>query len=221
MALPAGFNFRLTAGFVTDVSPDVYAQDPGSPPVAAYPFTYSNGITGGWEIVSGSLFTDGRDRDAATSPHLAGMQVPHGPDETQFRLDLPTPGNYYIQAAFGDFSNPQTSDISLYDANRQIAKLAGDTPADSYLDATNVVLTNAAWQAGTNSRGGRLEQLFDSTILRAHFFWTLSRACPICHLYIAQAPTVVPRYNADVPPPVLLHQGGIPNSALRDARAWW
>jgi hypothetical protein len=102
-----GFNFRDTAGFVTDGTneEDVSVAKGGG--TAAYP--YSETIDGdtfncGWISGMGNM----RDRNAGNDRRLAGCHfATNGTDSDgnrAFVIDLPAAGDYEIRLAFGDTS---------------------------------------------------------------------------------------------------------------------
>lgn len=182
MTLPAGFNVRNTLAFVTDVSPDTFANATTD----AYPVSYPNGITGGWEQATGT--NQARDRTTG-NPRLAGFGENSTNTDTTFRIDLPTPGNYAIQLGAGDSSYAVNEAIEIFDTTTSLVSYSISTgAANSYMDATGAILTHTAWAAGTNSRGGVLTKSFATTILRftQHSVVTTT-ASPIAHVFVAAA----------------------------------
>ena len=140
MAFDMGFNFRSTAGFVTDPSYAVPVL------VETYPHTYTNGdgksLNGGW--VSALAFA----QDESTSPdvRLAGINyvfVSTGAD--MFRVDLssgsaPGAGNYTVDIAAGQWSQGRTLEYELRDsATPVITGVEKTTAANEFVDATQTI----------------------------------------------------------------------------------
>lgn len=115
MAFDMGFDFRNTAGFVTDPA---Y----GVPVLAeAYPHTYTNGnglsINAGWSV----LPQGAEDRAAGNDPRIAGenFRSNSGPAST-FTVDLssgsaPGAGTYSIDLASGGVNQTSVVDFKLFD----------------------------------------------------------------------------------------------------------
>lgn len=180
MSLPAGFNMRATLAFVTDVSPDTFANATAD----AFPVSYPNGITGGWEQNTNTNQT--RDRTTA-NPHLAGFGGNSTNVDTTFRINLPSPGSYAIQLAAGDSSYAANEAIEIFDTATSLVSYNTTTgAANKYMDATGAILTPAAWAAGTNGRGGVLTKAFATTILRftQHSVVTTTSS-PLAHVFVA------------------------------------
>src|SRR5271157_6482568 len=78
-----GFDFRHTAGFVTDPPGDTYVLS-----TTAYP-TKGGGTTYGWAKTS---LVQGRDRNAGLDPRLAGINFVNNGAPATFNVDLPSPG---------------------------------------------------------------------------------------------------------------------------------
>lgn len=181
------FNFRATSGFVTDTSPCIYVRD------EAYPTTFSNGATGGWEQTS----IDGpRDRNAAIDARLAGLvrAINAGTPETRnFRVDLPSTGAYDLNLAVGDASfgwanNGENPFASFVDTTTTLfTVVAGDTgiTAEQFYDATGVKRTSAAnWVSNQATK----TLTFSTTILRVKIESpTIGEYTPLAHLRVTTA----------------------------------
>src|SRR6267154_393255 len=97
MALEYGIDFRSTAGLVTDPA-NCYAERNSS--LNDYPTTTPQGNTVGWE--SGGNSVGAFDADAGLDPRIAGFTFTSGGAVADYRIDLPAPGAYDINIAFGD-----------------------------------------------------------------------------------------------------------------------
>ena len=155
-SLDFGFNYRNTAGYVTDQA--FCAPVLGE----AYPHTYTNGngqtINAGWTAaISGQI-----DRDNTLDARLAGSNyVVDNTTPVTFKIDLSSgsgngAGTYILAAAFGDasFTNDQWAEIKdgstvLIEVNVGPVNII-TTLAAHYLDATVVDRTAAAWP-GSNA----------------------------------------------------------------------
>ena len=78
-----GFDFRNTAGFVTDPSGNTYIL-----PTTAYP-TKGSGFNCGWVK---TLPPQGRDRNSHLDPRLAGVSFANNGLPATFYVDLPAAG---------------------------------------------------------------------------------------------------------------------------------
>jgi len=179
------FNFRATSGFVTDTG--------GCVPVLneAYPHTYSNGATAGWEQTS----TDGtRDRGNTVDPKLAGQNRANSTDVfREFRVDLPSTGSYDIRAAVGDLSfgyatNRVNPYASIKDTTTTLFTIvAGDTSiaAGEFYDATGVKRTSAANWVSANAAKNLT---FSTTIFRLRIEApTALDYSPLAHVQVTTA----------------------------------
>jgi hypothetical protein len=65
-----------------------------------------------------------------------------------------TPGTYQLRAAFGDATTVQRQNVQLWDGDKLIANVASDhaTSAGTFLDATGVPRSAAAWPAANAPR---------------------------------------------------------------------
>lgn len=128
-----GFNFRATAGFVTDGTNESANLGEG------YPHTYT--MTGsGATVVAGWNSVNLADRNAGVDRRLAGIAYASPAAEAKFRVDT-TAGTYQIYIAFGDHDNsigPAT--FQVYDSNDTtlLATLVNNlttAAANHYIDA--------------------------------------------------------------------------------------
>jgi hypothetical protein len=165
----AGFDFRSTAGFVTDPANTTYVQSN-----TLYPTT-RNGVTFGWV---NTVSVTGRDRNSNLDPRLAGINyVPNGHQAT-FYVDLPTPGDYAISLALGDAGYQQCwvqCQIQFLDGSTVLKTLSvGDTLGAYFYDAAVNNWSAAAWP-GSNVTlpvsigGNRLSVIVGSPKLTGDF----------------------------------------------------
>jgi hypothetical protein len=136
----AGFNFRETAGYVTDGSNETYVTGD------AYPTT-RGGVTFGW---TSSLSDPLRNRDSGVDRRLAGVHRIANGSPKEFRVDLSSTGSYTICLAVGDalFSSSlsyvevfddTTSKFSINDTN--------GVTGGNFDDATGTQYSSANWSA--------------------------------------------------------------------------
>jgi hypothetical protein len=184
MAYPQGINFRATAGFVTDVSPDAGEYSAG----ADYPFTTAQGNTVGWESALADMGGDRRDRSTVPDVRLAGLHwIGADPPWTpglDFRLDLPSAGNYDINLASGDYSYARgPNKMELLDTSTSLGVLvnAATSAAAMFLDATGVERTAAAWP-GSNAA---VTKTFSTAICRFRVGGGASDVSAIAHLRVS------------------------------------
>jgi hypothetical protein len=157
-----GFNFRATAGYVSDPSPTTAAIMGATP----YPTTRTvNGqtVTFGWETLGTGYLA--RDRSATVDARLAGIncQLNNGSTST-FRVDLPAAGNYTVSLALGDAvgGNPQNNYATVVDGSAAVISINALTSSSTFADATGALLGIAPWLSGAQS----VQRSFSSTILR-------------------------------------------------------
>lgn len=176
--MQVGFNMRATLAFVTDVAPDTFANAAAD----AYPVSYPNGVNGGWEQAVG----DNQTRNLSTAnPRLAGIGANNTTQDTTFRIDLPAAGAYSIQLAAGDTDYAGAEVIEILDTTTSLVSYNTTTgAANSYMDSTGAILTHTAWAAGTNGRGGVLNETFATTILRFTQHESTSGS-PLAHVFVS------------------------------------
>jgi hypothetical protein len=176
MTYPQGINFRDTLAYVTDGANESFATYNGFNPT--YPTTTAQGNTVGWEGAVGN----GRDRTTSNDRRLAGIQFTSS-SQVDFRFDLPAAGSYNIRIAAGDAGGVNNTNWSLVDGTTALVTLTSGTNsvANSFRDATNTVLTAAAWPSSNTA----VTQTFATTICR--FRSTSSGNDAIAHFYIESA----------------------------------
>jgi len=135
-----GFDFRYTAGFVSDPAGNAYVLS-----TTAYP-TKGNGVTYGWLKTS---LVQGSDRNKNLDPRLAGINFVSNGAPATFYVDLPSPGTYNLWLAMGDASYTQCwtqCEIQFLDGNTVLATLAkGKTLAGYLYDALGNNWSAAQW----------------------------------------------------------------------------
>ncbi len=136
-----GFDFRNTAGFVTDPAGDTYVLA-----TTAYPTTV-NGVTFGWLQTPP---VQARDRDAQLNPRLAGIDFATNGSPATFDVDLPSPGTYSLSLALGDAGYQQCW------VQCQVQLLAtltvGSTQLGYFYDAQGNNWSAAAWPTSNLSQ---------------------------------------------------------------------
>jgi hypothetical protein len=154
-----GFNFRATAGYVTDGANESAVLGINN----NYPNSYGNGLTAGWEQ---SQTDSARDRDSGVDRRLAGLNAPLGvtPVTVTFRIDLPSTGTYDIELAAGDAVFSGDADLELRDNTTVFATISGALGGGGrFFDAQGTLHTSAA--AWVSSQAP-VQRTFTSTILR-------------------------------------------------------
>lgn len=186
MALPAGTNFRDTAGFVTDGTNETYCIIGAD----GYPTT-RGGNTFGWSV--SSFLAQSRDRNAALDRRLAGINRDDFAN-CEFRFDLPSAGSYLISLALGDTGagGASTVNCAVKDDSSTLTTVSGADAADNCMDATGVVRTDAAWPAANAKYTGT----FATSILRLGLAGGATPSI-IRHVNVASGVTFVPN-----PPPI-------------------
>lgn len=144
MAFPQGINFRATDGFVSDG-----ANEDGETAVSNYPWTTAQGNSVGW-IDTSTVTT--RDRNSGVDRRFAGMHFQTGGTAAQYKILLPSAGNYTIRVACGDYDNSQNVTIEVFDDVTSKGVLCSGTTsgADKFKDSTNTEYTSTTWP-GSNT----------------------------------------------------------------------
>lgn len=178
MSFTKGFNFRSTAGFVSDAADDTYVFV-----TDAYPVT-RNGVTFGWTVTP----SEDRDRNSSIDARLAGIVFVTPSNQAIFRVDLPSAGNYAVRLAIGDasFANGVNDTVVVIDDSTYVIALTSMTPgAEEFYDATNVKRTSAADWVSNNASS---TQPFASTILNVALNpgGLIPSATPIAHLSVSE-----------------------------------
>lgn len=173
-----GFNFRQSAGYVTDGANETYVQG-GGIGFDSYPTT-RNGVTFGWEDTP----SGDRDRNNALDRRLAGMHYNTTGATVRFRVDLPAAGDYSVRLAMGDASNKSGNSFSeLRDTTTVLTSLTDEAlNATHSKDITGTKHTFAAWP-GSNSAQ---TFTFASTICRMALKQPSSGFSAIQHLFLSQ-----------------------------------
>ena len=137
-----GFDFRNTAGFVTDPPGDTYVL-----PSTAYP-TEGSGVTYGWV---NTLSPQGRDRTSSQDPRLAGINFVANGAPATFYVDLPSAGTYNVSLAMGDAGYEQCwvqCQIQFLDGSTVLGTLTkGLTNENYFYDAQGNNWSAAQWPA--------------------------------------------------------------------------
>jgi uncharacterized membrane protein len=141
-----GFDFRATAGFVTDPGGATYVLASTS-----YPTT-TNGVTFGW---TNTALVQSRDRSTSIDPRLAGINYAANGSPATFYVDLPSAGTYNVSLAMGDAGYPQCwtqCQVQFLDGGTVLATVTGGPSGLGYFyDATGRNWSAAAWPASNLS----------------------------------------------------------------------
>jgi hypothetical protein len=175
-----GFDFRSTAGFVTD--PTYAAPVLGETSPHTYTNGLSNTISAGWVGTAPAK----ADENASNDPRLAGMQyIGNSGIVYAFRITLPVSGSWTIVAAFGDGNNDQHQFITMDDNGTGFASYSNtDTPINNFMDANGTVFTEANWITSNTA----LTHTFTSTTFNVNIGSASGSAnSTIAHLRITQS----------------------------------
>lgn len=158
-----GLAFRNTDGYVTDGANDEFVADDffGG---GTYPYSFANGLTGGWQASSGGL--DSRDRSTGIDVRIAGLHYNRtSTEQVLFRVDV-TAAEYNIRFASGDNNyGPGDSYFEFRDDATAFATIddSGGTSSAEWYDAAGTLHAGASTWASSNAR---ITRTFSSTILR-------------------------------------------------------
>jgi len=174
MAFPQGIDFRGTGGFVTD--PTNYDWNDGT---ISYPHTSAQGNTVGWE----SLPDGAADRAITSDRRLAGINYNSTASKTtNFRIDLPSSGNYNVTLGLGDDGFANDAAGAIVDSSTTLTTLSQSVTAGQFCDATNVVRTSVTdWVNNNQPYAGS----FSSTIFRFKLGPKFANAAVIATLFVA------------------------------------
>ena len=172
MAFDKGFNFRGSAGFVTDGTDETYVIGD------LYPTT-RNGVTFGWNgAVSNTI-----DRDNGVDRRLAGLN--NVVITTVFSVDLPAAGSYSIRLAIGDVG-ASAVDQMFYVKDTSTILLSFeflDTAAAEFYDASVVKRTSAADWVANNAA---VQVSFSTTTFNLENVLESGGGSRIAHIFISE-----------------------------------
>jgi len=139
-----GFNFRDTAGFVTDGTGETYVSGEND----LYPTTRAS-QTFGW-----NSFQDlRRDRSNSVDRRLAGVNQRANGTQAFWRLDI-TAGTYDVDIALGDENSSQGYQyLQLKDTSSVLLTIdkSSGSSNDQFYDATGTIYSGANWP-GSNTK---------------------------------------------------------------------
>jgi hypothetical protein len=176
-----GFDFRATAGYVTDPTNCTYVL--GSSSGDLYPTT-RNGVTFGWVVSSGNSYGD--DIDSGVDARLAGV-VDRGTygDGPTFRIDLPATGTYNVSLAVGWEAGNNVPDIIAKDNTTAFITFPDTSTIPAFMDATLTARSSVAdWVANNVA----VSHTFTSTILNIALSTragALSGTAALAHLFVS------------------------------------
>lgn len=187
MALPQGINFRDTLAFVTDVSPDTYDNYLVT---GVYPWTTPEGNSVGYDPNGDDVQL--RNRVDTNNAKIAGCHLFVAPitgASRDYRIDLPSAGNYNVRIAAGEGFYGREVDVSLYDTTTLLGSLSSGTTSagQRFKDATNTEYTNVTWP-GSNTA---VQFTFATTICRFSLL-DVTGVEAWAHLYIESAGGAAP-----------------------------
>ena len=160
MAFDFAWDFRLTAGYVSDPTYAVFEDG-----TTVYPHTYTN--TDGKSINAGYtvLPNQGADRSATNDPRIAGHVYANGATDGTFRIDLdsgsaPGAGDYALDIASGSQAGGDGKFQIKDNTTVLITATRVSLAANHFLDATLTDVT-----ATTTWTGTPVVKTFASTIV--------------------------------------------------------
>jgi len=134
-----GFDFRATAGFVTDPANTTHVLA-----TTAYPSTVG-GVTFGW-VNTGLI--QSRDRSTTVDPRLAGINYVRNGSPGTFYVNLPSAGTYNVSLALGDEGYTQCwtlCQVQFLDGSTVLGTVTGNPLIANFDDAKGNNWTAAAW----------------------------------------------------------------------------
>lgn len=150
MTFPQGIYFRAT-----DDQSDPANYDAEIGTTANYPRASAQGNNVGWEQAIGANV---RDRNATTDVRLKGIHFADntGGAEKNYRIALPSPGDYKVRLAAGDSASGQACKVELFDNSSSLGVLANavTSGAGFWIDATGVERTSESDWVNNNSLSG-------------------------------------------------------------------
>src|SRR5208337_2579148 len=142
-----GFDFRNTAGFVSDPPGDTYVL-----PTTTYPTTV-NGVTFGWTMPN---LVQARDRSTSVDPRLAGINYVNNGSPATFYVDLPSAGTYGLSLVMGDVGYEQCytqCQVQFLDGGTVLATVTGGPTNPGYFyDAKGNNWSAATWPTSNLSQ---------------------------------------------------------------------
>lgn len=182
MAYPQGIYFR---NLDNRIDPADYDAEVNL--AISYPWVTAQGNTVGWETSPVAK----ADRSGTADARLSGIHYRTNTGATtDFRFDLPGPGQYRIRLAMGDLSAGQNERVQLVDGTTVFADYSAVTGVANWIDATGVVRTSEADWVANNAL---LTRVFTSSIFRVKIGLHASAAgtSTIAAVYIEEDPTAV------------------------------
>ena len=134
-----GFDFRATAGYVTDPANTTHVLA-----TMAYPTTVG-GVTFGW---ANTALIASRDRSATVDPRLAGINYARNGSPGKFYVTLPSAGSYNLSLAMGDEGYSQCwvqCQVQFLDGSTVLGTVTGNPLIANFEDAKGNTWTAAAW----------------------------------------------------------------------------
>lgn len=179
-----GWNFRGTAGYVTDGTNQTYEIAVNDTNSGAYPIT-RNGVTFGWDTST----SQGADRSNVIDVRLAGDNHDGASKDGVFRVDLPATGDYLITIADGTkagYSATSPSTLTIKDNTTALITLGPHTiAAGQFYDAADALYDSTSWPgSNTAVRKTFATTTFFIACTAPSDYWELA------HLFLSQAAAV-------------------------------
>ncbi len=194
-----GFDFRASAGLVTDPPGDTYVIYSTVYPTTGTLTTY------GWSYTANFVT---RDRNNSIDPRLAGVNYVTNGSPQAFYVDLPAPGTYNVALAMGDAGNPQCTvrcQIQFLDGENVLATLnTGPTNLGYFYDMQGNNWSESQWPAMNVSQQLTLTGT-QLTVLLGTSQYTGDNT-PIAYLGLTQVSTG-PTFALQAPTSVSVGQG--------------
>lgn len=175
MTWDKGWNFRGSAGYVTDGTDETYVIASDTSPQTRIGATFQLDIAPGGAI----------DYNSGIDRRLAGWhEQGSGSGTSTLIVTLPAAGSWLIRLAVGCNGFTNDANIIVKDDTSTLFSIAhNNINADTFYDATDVARTSAAlWVANNASR----TETFATTTFKLLNIATNNRSAVIAHLFLSQ-----------------------------------
>jgi len=157
-----GFNYRATAGYVTDPSNTTHVLA-----TTAYP-TQVGTVTFGW---LNTQLVYSRDRSTGVDARLAGINYVSNGSPATFYVDLPSAGSYNLSLAMGDEGYTQCwtmCQVQFLDGSTVVGTITGNPLIATFNDAKDDNWSASTWPGSNltlpiNMSGTRLTMVVGTT----------------------------------------------------------
>lgn len=183
-----GWNFRNSIAFKTDGTNQTWAIGGGTDSRDVFP-TSRGGLPNFGFVGAGVFSWDSRDRNSGFPVELAGMayKTDFNGNERDFRVTLPSAGDYKIRLALGDSNEGRTIYAQIFD-NTTVRSTFDTTTSGSnrWRDATNTELTEVTWPTSN----AQITLTFATTTFLLRWGDGVSKTAFISHLEIEEVGAV-------------------------------